>query len=510
MEVMTRWRDVSIAAAMTAAFVAFQLWASLRSGALNLPATYDDIGYYIDAAKRLSSGNFLLGYLADPPHAPGSTLLAILGFAIGGVKPWAADAANALPMFLFAFVLLRVLEGLPLGLRLAVAGACLTIPMFGIAIVEFRPDMWCSAFTVLGTLLIVLRDPREARHALCAGLAFSVALVMKPTFAPLIVILFGAAFVLRLAPDLRSAKEWKSATRSVLIFGGVTMALAGPHFVLSYQHLLDYYRIQVFGSNAALWTPDLSPTQTALYYVTGPGGKATLGEWTPVGFVALLAMVGRSWRILVLTLIAYAGVTIPGNKSVFLGMIFDTYIVAAIALALAYLLTVLQLRAQVLGYAVTGALLAFGLATYRLPWVQIHGAPYSPEFAATRSKLNNDLVMVLLADPAITRKTIDVPVIAQYLNGESIVFSSLQARHNLPQIAGLYIDGSLNNQLKYAARADYVVMLSVDYPDILRWTPSAKIVSDIADAIGRDEGLELVKTIALSSEPGTVRIYRRK
>ena len=77
----TLLRDFANAATITAIFVAFQLTASLAAGTLSLPPTYADVGYYVDAASRVQTfwqGNaldVLRGYIANPPHAPGSTLL---------------------------------------------------------------------------------------------------------------------------------------------------------------------------------------------------------------------------------------------------------------------------------------------------------------------------------------------------------------------------------------------------------------------------------------------------
>ena len=56
-------------------------------------------------------------------------------------------------------------------------------------------------------------------------------------------------------------------------------------------------------------------------------------------------------------------------------------------------------------------------------------------------------------------------------------------------------------------RADYVIVLTSDYPDNLRWLPSAKI-ADRINAMVR-ERFDLAKTIIPLGEPGEVQIYRR-
>jgi hypothetical protein len=323
-------RDCTIAAAITAIFVAFQLQASLAAGTLSLPPTYDDVSYYIEAARRVQAfwqgtvRDVLHDYIADPPHAPGATLLASVGFLLFGIKPWAADLANALPLFIFVLVLIRLFSGVPLGVTLTATIAALLIPIFGLAIVEFRPDMWCAGFTVLGTLLIALRDPRDVRTAAAAGLAFAAALLMKPTFSPLVVILFGAALVLRLATSLRDAKQWRAAVRACVIVGGIAAVLAGPHYAFSLPELVKYYQVHVIGPTAAVWSPSLSTAETLLYYVTGPATRPSLGEWSYIGMATLVVPLlllarghVRAWQasiVVILAFISYVVVTVPANK----------------------------------------------------------------------------------------------------------------------------------------------------------------------------------------------------
>ena len=144
-------RDIAIAAGITIVFVASQLQASFNNGFLSFSPTYDDIVYYIDATHHVQSlwqdgiGAVLREYFAHPP----ATFLAAIGFLLFGIKPWAADAANALPLLLFVLIVLRLSRELPLGIRLIVTITILSIPIFSLAIVVFRPDMWCTGLTSL-------------------------------------------------------------------------------------------------------------------------------------------------------------------------------------------------------------------------------------------------------------------------------------------------------------------------------------------------------------------------
>ena len=516
-----RGRVIVIAAVITTIFVAFQLQASLNAGSLSFPPTFDDIGYYNDAARRVLAfwqigiGAVVPEYIAKPPHAPGSTFLAAIGFLLLGLKPWAADAANALPLFMFVLILVWLFRELPLGITVTATIASLSIPIFSLAIVEFRPDMWCAGLTVAGTLLIALRDPRETRNAALAGFAFATALLMKPTLSPLVVILFGTALVLRLAPHLRESKEWPAAIASCLIVGGLALVFAGPHYALDLKNLIAGYRLNIFGADAALWTPQLSPVQTALFYLTGPGGAASLGLWAYVGVLTLIVpiiftvrrhrLAWPAWIAAILTLIAYVVVTVLGNKSAYLGVIFPAYVAAAIILSAAYGLVWLYARnLRRAAYIAALAFLCFGASVYRFPSPHTGGGAY---VAASRQAVIDDIASVLKSDQALARKTVMFAQIGQYTNEQSLMFKFLQDGTPMPTFVDDFRD-DLAPQIALLDRADYVIALTRDNPDNLLWLPSAKI-ADQVNAMLR-ERFDLAKTIIPPAEPGEIQIYSRR
>jgi hypothetical protein len=79
---------------------ALNLSFALRSGSLSRPPVYDDVVYLLDAYQRLafggvnSLGTLVHSFLTNPPHAPMSTLTAMLGYSLIGPYLWAAYAAN--------------------------------------------------------------------------------------------------------------------------------------------------------------------------------------------------------------------------------------------------------------------------------------------------------------------------------------------------------------------------------------------------------------------------------
>lgn len=127
-----------ISFALAIIFAAFQIQSSLHSGALSLPATYDDVGYFNDALQRLEllyrhgATALLKNFWTNPPHAPLTTGLAMLGFSLLGRHAWAADAMNALPLALI--------------LRLMLGSACRTLPLSSALplVVAFLGFPWLS------------------------------------------------------------------------------------------------------------------------------------------------------------------------------------------------------------------------------------------------------------------------------------------------------------------------------------------------------------------------------
>jgi hypothetical protein len=434
-----------------------------------------------------------------------------------GIKPWAADATNALPLFVFVFALMRLFSGLPLGVALPAVLAALSIPIFGLAMVEFRPDMWCGGLTVAGTLLIALHDPRDTKTAALAGVAFAAALLMKPTFSPLVAILFGAAMVLRLAPYLRD-RTWRPAAISCLIVGGIAIMVAGPHYVLDSPALVAYYQEHVFGAGAAIWTPQITKTEKALYYFTGPGGVPSLGKWAYIGALTLAVPVALSvrhhrfawpaWIIVILTSIAYAVVTVAGLKSAYLGVIFPSYVVAAIILTAVLGLRALYLR-KMTGTAYTASilLLCFGAYAYRAPWLLLHGAVYPSYIAASRQAVTDEVASLLKSDPDLARKTVSLPQIGQYLNGEALTFKFLQEGTPAPTLVTEYFSDDLSRHAALLGKSDYVITFTGDYPDGLRWLPSAKITDKINAKL--TDGFDLAKAIEPPAQAGKILIYRR-
>jgi len=516
---------IAVAVIIAAIFVAFQIQVARDFGVLALPPTYDDIGYFNDAAVRLQTlqQHGLLAvireYIANPPHAPGSTLIAAIGFLLFGISPTSAVAANFLPLLAVVVVMLWTFRGVHIA-----AGATLTVallmgvPFFGIAVVEFRPDMWCAAFIVIGTAAAALHDPRHKSVAVFVGLCAAAALLMKPTFAPLTAILFAMAWVMRLAPSILKSGNLGLAIRSALIIAGAIVVLAGPHYAIAAPRLIWYYQMHVFGAGAPLWTPDLSVAETLLYYVSGPGGRPWLGDWVPLvlGLPILLPvavyMAGdrtlalRLCILVAVTVLAYLIVTLPGNKSAFLGVVFPAYLVGFLVLATQAGANYLNGRLRLLHFAIpVAALYLLGITAFRDPWVQLYG-PYLPaESVADRQTVYREAYNTLSSDPAIRQKRVLFAQVDQYLNPENVRFRFYEMGAAPPTFIGDYFNANMETLLGWVEEADYVVTISSDYPNGLSWLPSYPLNEQINSILADD--LAEVRSIQPEATSGRVLIY---
>ena len=150
---MNRATVVAIIGSIVVISTAINLSFNIRSGSLARPPIYDDVVYLLDAYQRLAFGGvnslstLTNSFLSDPPHAPMSTLTAMLGYSLAGPSVWAAYAANIWLLAVFAaatyFVARRNVDQFS---SIAITALMLFAPASHALITEFRPDMGLALF----------------------------------------------------------------------------------------------------------------------------------------------------------------------------------------------------------------------------------------------------------------------------------------------------------------------------------------------------------------------------
>src|SRR5438046_954623 len=113
------WWVVWFVASTACLFSALVIHQSLREGRLSLPATYDDVSYFEDAARRLQAiyddgvAAWFLDLFRIPPHTPFGTLIPFFGFALFGMHDWAPAAINTIWIAILLLFTKLLLPGVP-------------------------------------------------------------------------------------------------------------------------------------------------------------------------------------------------------------------------------------------------------------------------------------------------------------------------------------------------------------------------------------------------------------
>lgn len=508
----------AVSAVLAALFAAFQIQSSLHSGSLSLPVTYDDVGYFNDALARLDvlyrdgGRAFLAGLWTNPPHAPLQTLLTLAAFGLAGPQRWAAVLMNAVPLA----IILRLFLGfacrtLPFMTAGIAAAALLAFPLLGLLILECRPDMLCALLTAAGALTIAA-DPRwregDRRTLAISGALFVGALLSKPTLAPVTGVVLGAAAL----SAILLSQDRKRTARLALVTGGIAVLIVLPYYAAVFPRLYAYIADNAFGANAKVWRADLSPSGHALYYLTGNGGKAGIGTpWLAMGG-ALTVLALPVWIrtraalcVVLVALIAYASVTVPGMKSPFLGLIVSAFLLGIVAIFVVCLLARLRRRIAV---AAALALLAFSVVTWRPVFMRLRGFDVPAAQSQHFTRIYNQTADALASVPDLGNRTLYIPVIASYLNPDNMQFEMRQRGLQPPAIPLVYLNGDLSAHQALIAGSDVAILFSDDNTLPLPWPASSSIRKEIGAAVAA-AGFVPVATVDGGPYLGQVVVLRK-
>ena len=346
----------SLAYATLASFVftTIVVIQSLRQGQLSVPITYDDIVYFVDAAYRLQLfydsgiGPFLRSCFAEPSHAPLSTVMALLGFAVFGINDWAPAVANAVWVAILLLFVRGLLWHLPRWAFVAISLSVLSWPLVGSLVIDVRPDMVAGLLTVIGCCLMIRSNfvGSSARHAVFVSVPFGLALIAKPSISPVTFAIFGLSLLVTVIVDgwpNFDRRFLRNAARQIVKSCLVILLIALPYFATAWRYVYEYIFRTTFGSEKQIWGIQMDVVDAAAYYLWGTGGQTMMGAWfwvtvvlTVLAAVFDLANKRVAWRnlgLLAVFLAAYGMVSIPAHKSPFLGVIVPTFWLAFYVLA---------------------------------------------------------------------------------------------------------------------------------------------------------------------------------
>ncbi|ACK49686.1 hypothetical protein Msil_0715 [Methylocella silvestris BL2] len=529
-------RDWCAAATIAALYSAFVVVGHLKMGQLSEAPTYDDVGYYADAASRLLKlyedgfPGLLRKSIALPPHAPYSTFATMAGFAIFGMHPWAVAAVQSLWIFVILAALRVALVDQPLYVFLSAAAAVLAWPLLGLLLISARPDSVCALLTVAGCLYIVASPwvGADRKRLWIAGAFAGAALLAKPSLSPVTLALFASAALLASATDFIERRGEvdlrRRFLRTNLGFLLIAAALSAPYYIFGLPQTIAYIHLNMLGADAALWRLRIPLLDHACYYLWGAGGQATMGAFLPLTAL-LLALAGalqRKWlyanrfragAVAIWALLAYAAVSIPAHKNAWLGIIVSwTVLFFFIAALCGIFRAVARMRfAPFLRAALSVCLVVVAATIVEFPvydpiWGHKGSEPLS--VSARRSALIDDIAETMLSPP-VRVPAVYFPSSSKFLNSDVLQFALNQ--RNVPSIVASdpKTSGDLAAHLAAIARATDVVLFEREDPDLYGWMPSAALLPAIKQKLLDHPDFELRKTFDTADGEHHVFLFQR-
>jgi hypothetical protein len=518
-------------------FTALIIVQSLGYGRLSLPATYDDVVYFNDAAHRLQTLHdhgfvpFFTNLFRYPPHSPFATLVPLIGFALFGMKDWAPAAVNVVWVaLLLVYVRLLLPREIPFWGYVAVALATLSWPLTGAMVIECRPDFYTALLTVMG-ITLMLRWPflhAPARHSALAAAIFGAALLAKPSISPVTILAYGASLVVAVLLEIRGRLDRKflaAAARRLSMCLAITFAAAVPYFAFAWRDVYVYIVTVMWGSQKDIWHTNESAFRAAIYYLWGEGGQATMGIWSLVTVVLVAIVLAsrlamrqsvdrRAIGLAVVFAFAYLLVTIPSMRSPETGVVVSLFYLSFFALACGRIiawLTTAKSYGQWIATGFCGALCitALSVASLMVDW------PYSalPTNSYVSAVRNWDAIR-RVADYFASRSKLQThvmiffPAITQYVNADTLDFELYKRGvKNVETVSHIYSPEDYRWTLE---RTNFVVLFDEDDPDVLSFLlPDRSLFYRVRETVTSDpsfeEGFKYVSTTGHA-----IRIFARK
>lgn len=528
---------VALVCLLTAIIAYGGIRASLRFGRLSIPPTYDDVVYFIDAAKWLSAwpGKSLAAslYALLGDHAPFSTITAVAGFLITPDSYVGHYAINAVVVagFMFGIAALVRRSGFVDIATCLVGVAC--FPLMVQVITEARPDLaWgLASGLAIGAIVHKPIQGRSLSAVAILGFCCGLAALIKPTALPASLACFAIVFLIStlggwfdstVLPTVRNA-AWR-----MLVFGLATICALAPYLSVSFSQVTGYIW-QTLVENRALWALDAGLYDHAVYYSFGGPGRLALGGGLLVGlglFAGRLALgaylkskdVVRALVLLLAVAVVYAIPSVSVVKSYFLGAMFYGTFVVATALNFAAIATLMRDAIDDRGLDRIGGFGAFrvvvimvlaGLFLRITIQKDARIATTFDEGTRREVRASSEAVWPVLRGLAIEAgNSLGRPLVVSFsspfpVNPSLVQLYAQQAQIPL-SVRGEFFQPRLDDALTSLASADVVVVTS----SLQHNLPVPKMGDDIIRALDGRSDLCAIQTVSLPDNR-ILRVYRK-
>jgi hypothetical protein len=517
-----------ILALLTAVYTALQIRHSIACGMLSVPLTYDDVGYFGEALHRVQHWydhgfrGLLTDFLRNPPHSPWSTLLCMVGIAIIGPYQW----APAVMLGVFLFFILAWIYGYWLTqleskfLRACCILVVLSWPILTHSVIDYRPDLPTSFFTICSLFMLLEATILDnKRKLIIAGTFFALALFSKPTFAPIIIVMVGWAYLLaivhhqyELTSDLFSWPFNRKNLMSLGYFLLPVLIITLPIYIVSWHDLLSYFQ-SVLGhqvTSKGLWQVQGSLLTQMNYYLFGSSGHFLMGNVWRYLSPAIIVILG-AWLIkktppyralaIVATLVfavVYGIVTLQKMKTLFFGVFVQWFLALGSLLVLIASLQMLSNKPnkRLLNIGMLFFSLVTFIATFNWEiYYRISGGYKACPTKIARFEYHrlNKIIRFLSHYKKPTEVFISLP--GPYLNPDILEIE--RVKHGLENITftQLVYEDNLASFKKYVHSADVVIAFSEKDPELFIWEYNRDYRKDIMRMICQNHALKLVEVL---------------
>ncbi|WP_175561913.1 hypothetical protein [Kaistia soli] len=476
---------------------------------------YDDINYMSDGLSRLrfSNGSGLRSvvnsFIADPPHAPVTTLTAMMGFWLLGPEPIAAYIANSWVVLLFLVFLTWMSR--PIGNTLDRAlfiATFLFVPVVQAMVMEFRPDLPAGLIVGIALYTICTIDLRQATRARLFGLAalFVAATITKPTaFILVMPALVGALLLVAVRSIIIDREHTRSNLAKIAqIFGAyillmlpVSLIWGAPTYRYVYDALFTY---------ADVWRSSGDIQFHLLYNSTGIGGQVALGRFLRNG-LALICVDAVIWAVrrqsrtrgvieyYLLVAGLYLALAISGEKTLYQGSFFYIPFVIAFAAASVRILVFVKDILGLKWLARASLICVAAFYVYKLPLASYYyGAdPDAFKLPPMINRVTTQIGEVSLAN-ADNATCSDRPLVVVFTDAlpiptELVKFEA--AKIGIPiAIAPAFMSRDLDEMKRFAERGDIVLIADPSRPSPSRWLPGLAYNQDLFAYLKSWQGAE--------------------
>ena len=545
-------------------FTIVQVKHSIFNGQLSMPPVYDDVVYFNDALSRLDIlqnqgfGELLVNYTQRPPHSPTSSLLAFTGFFVFGIHEWVPSSMNFVIIFSCLLFIDYLTRRLNLLSQLLIIGTSLTCRLISHAVIEFRPDIFGAIVTSIAVILIaekpLLQLYKSKSNQILIGSLAGLALIIKPTFSPVTVILLLSAFLTRYLTDL-CLKDSKmniiqAFLKSRLLILSCIIVIS-PYYLFAGKSIANYiYTTQFASDTKNIWVA-MSGSFSSLsaklsYYLTGKGGTMMMKEWfylfVVLAVFAIVISIARKSKLtdyqalpcLIFTAsIAYLIPTISEHKQPFLGVIISSFVffysVMLIDYIVRFILTSKNKVLKKLPLFILSLLFILGLAIYELP---VHNDFYSQnwsQLSPRQREYGKQLIVSIYQDISAEQcpnkinnselKSNDdcfahvyMSLLTNLINRDSLFFYHYKYKE-LDRFDAFGDPMEDNADTKFESLQsdfyNYVVLFNTSNSDIASWLPGLTVEEKLIDKVNKSSDLELLKTYNNLQDEPSIYLYRK-